>query len=216
MTTTVGQPERSQWATDDWSDPVRNPWAQEAIAQRGYDDFDTTAAYSPEDAERDILAHRSARLAGDNRAKRTPAAVLSAIADATGQNVADLDENIGLDDAMAVIDHDLADPQAALAALDRALAYPEQDHSKAAPGESDGTYKAREGNWRERHNMPRRRKSVPPSRTPEARRARTVAAAAERLGISPAEAERLTQRRPRKAHDPKPVSSVMDGLYPDR
>jgi hypothetical protein len=38
--------------------------------------------------------------------------------------------------------------------------------------DSSRAYVVREGNWRERIGLPRKRKSVPPSRTPEARRLR--------------------------------------------
>jgi hypothetical protein len=81
--------------------------------------------------------------------------------------VTELDD-VTLDDAMATIDHDLTDPRSAdgtrsSARCSKAPAV--TTTPKAQPGESTQAYKVREGNWRERHGMPRKRKSVPPSRT---------------------------------------------------
>jgi hypothetical protein len=109
--------------------------------------------------------------AGGRRSRHSEALALAAIADAMGTSVDELDVEVhGLDEAIDVIRYDLDDPKTALQALDAALE--RQRHERAAPGESDLAYRVREGNWREQHNMPRKRKSVPPSRTPEARRLR--------------------------------------------
>lgn len=192
MPTTTGMPEQSSRYGEDWRHATNNPWAQEAIAARGYSDFDAVAVTDDEGEP----AEPSPR-AGSNRSKRTVAAVRAAIADAMGIGVADLDdEGISLDGLTDIIHNDLTDPQAALDALDDALAYPTApDAPQAAKGESEGGYVVREGNWRERHNMPRHRKTTPPSRTTVGRRASHIAAKAERLGISIAEAEAMTPRR---------------------
>jgi hypothetical protein len=198
MTTTVGQPEHRTYG-DDWRHPTANPWAQEAVAARGYSDFEPAQPEPDEDGE--PVEPTRTLPAGGNRSPRTVDLVRSVIADAQGIDLADLDEDIDVPTAYDIMANDLteADARAALDALDRALADPRMREARAPRGESDGAYVAREGNWRERHNLPRRRKSVPPSRTPEARRVAHIAKKAARLGISVVEAERVTpRRRPRK------------------
>jgi hypothetical protein len=194
MPTTTGQPERSrQWGTDDWSHPVANPWSLEAVAQRGYTDWE-----EPEDAP-EAAGSADSRSDGPRRSSRSLDAARAAVADAMGVDESELDD-LGLDDLHDIITYDLAEPHSALDALDRALANPlrAEDRVVAAPGDSDRAYVVREGNWRERNGMPRKRTSVPPSRTPEARRERNIREKAKRLGISFDEAEQTTQRRQRR------------------
>lgn len=191
MTTTRGMPEPSHQYGPDWNHPVLNPWAQEAIRTRGYSDFDEPETAT--DTEPVAVAGDDPAFDTMTRRRVSADAIRGVIADAMGVDVADLDEDMTFDALTDVITHDLADPQAALDALDRTLAHPEEP--KAAPGQSDLAYVVREGNWRERTGLPRRRTSSPPSRTPEARRARHIANKAERLGISVADAERMTRRR---------------------
>jgi hypothetical protein len=111
----------------------------------------------------------------------------------------DADElaDLGIDDLTEIVSNDLTEPEAAMDAIEAAIEAGRivRVELKAGPGESDGAYVLHEGNWRERHGLSRKRKSVPPSRTPEARRARHIAARASRLGISIADAERVTRRR---------------------
>jgi hypothetical protein len=192
-------PERPQWATSNWRDPVNNPWAQEAIAQRGYDDYTGEARIAvepePEDAEHDLPRPRH----------RTMAAVRAAVADATGVDASEL-RRLTVDDLTATITHDLDDPAAVLDAIDAALDDP-SDEPKAAPGESDGAYRVREGNWRQRHNMPRKRSKVPPSHTREGRRARHIARKAAEWGVSIADAElRIPRRQSPKRKRPRALN----------
>ncbi len=70
-----------------------------------------------------------------------------------------------------------------------------QPEPPAEPEGGSRAYVVREGNWRERLGLPRNRTTVPPSRTPEARRQRNISQKAERLGISHADAERMTPAR---------------------
>lgn len=52
-----------------------------------------------------------------------------------------------------------------------------------------------EQDWRQRRGLPHKRKTVPPSKTREGRRAAHIAKRAAELGISHADAERLVPRR---------------------
>ena len=192
MTETSGQPERSPWSTGD----LRQAFVNDAIAARGYVVFAGEDEPEPEPQyfnASDDPAYEPP--AGGRRSPRSQQAAMAAIADAMGVAVTDLDD-MGIDEAMTVIDHDLADPLAAMDAVERVLADGRRDQPKAGPGESSGAYTVREGNWRERNGMPRRRNPdrVRPSRTPEARRARYIAAKAAKLGVSVAEAEAGTRR----------------------
>lgn len=187
MPMTRGMPEPSRFGLH-FADDIRRAFVEDAIRARGFviyaGEDDVPPEPEPEPPEPRV------------RVSRTSEAARSVIADAMGvgpDELADLD----IEDMTAVLDNDLSDPEAAMDALDAALDGRRRspEDAKAGPGQSDGAYKVREGNWRERIGLPRKRKTVPPSRTREGRRAAHIRAKAERLGISYADAERLTQRR---------------------
>ena len=201
MPETRGMPEPERhWAT--------NPFVLEALAMRPDDEYGLRESGilltdPPDDAEEGDVYNASeepgnVQAAGSVRSKRTRDTVRAAMADAMGVDVGDIDD-ADLNDLDDIITNDLTDPQSALAALDAALADPRgQERDKAAPGESDGRYRVRTGNWAEAHGMPRRRKSprsTSPSQQPEARRRARMQAKARRLGITAEEAEATTRRR---------------------
>jgi hypothetical protein len=113
---------------------------------------------------------------------------MTAIADAMGVAVDDLDDEVGfLVDPMDVIRHDLADPVNALHAIADAVA------RSGAP-----TWRADQGAFAEERGFTNKRREghVRPSRTPQARRARHLAKQVE-LGRYPdiETAERMTMRK---------------------
>jgi hypothetical protein len=187
-------PEPSPWATSDWNDPWQAPWTLDALRTRGYDTYgvfdepDTGYPSASEDEPEPVVRRRSAH---------SLERAMGAIADAMGVDVADLDDDIDLDTALLIIDNDLDDPQSARDALDSALE--RRRDEKARPGQSDGAYIVKEGNWRQRMTngrLPRIRKHLPPSRTPEARRRRHLQGLVDAGKYRDlATAERMTQRR---------------------
>jgi hypothetical protein len=194
-------------------------WRGNAVAEWGFLEAQATRPDLQPDAP--VLAgtgedEPSQAIPGRRRSGATAARVRLAIADAMGVDVDDVPtDGTDMDEVADVINHDLTDPQAAWAALDVALsagryerpATEEEvrqaertieriDRFVAKAGESDGAYRVREGNWREQHGVPRKRKHQPPNRSPERRRLERIRAKARRLGISVEEAEALSKRRP--------------------
>lgn len=186
MVTTVG-PERTRWQGEDWHHPIDNPFAQEAIAARGYTDWDLAPEPEPEivPAERPYpVGLTAAQVATRN----------AAVQDAMG------DEPFDAARLDAEQDHEYAErlqqraePSEARRRTEAAFAY--ADAMVAAPEASSRGYVVRDGDWRERIGLPRKRKTMPSSRTPEGRRKAHIRDKAERLGISFAEADRMTQHR---------------------
>jgi hypothetical protein len=203
MTTTSGQPEYHTYGAD-WRHPTSNPWAQEAIAARGYSDFD------PAQPEPDEAAPEPVELvAGANRSPRRTAAVTLAVLADAGMDVADIDD-LSIDGLTDTMREDLTEDEAenALAALDRALAgYRELKAPVAPHGESDGAYKVREGNWRERigqGRLPRRRTHLPPSQMPDVRRLKRLQKRVDAGEFSSIqEAQSSIQRRQMRPRKPK-------------
>jgi len=206
MTTTTGMPERSRWSTDD----LRNAFAADAVAARGYLHFADEADPEPEPDYYNASADPNYVPPGSRRSPRSQATAMAAIADAMGVDVEELD-GITLDDMDGVFSELTDHPQDAFAALDEALS--RRDFEKANPGQSDGAYKVRAGNWRERNGLPRTPKHLPPSRTPEARRRRHLQtlvdagtypdlATAERLVARKGGNKRPTAARPESPHEP--------------
>jgi hypothetical protein len=196
MTTTTGQPERTHWSTEDWSHRTRNPWAVEAIRARGRDDYGMGIVEESDEPEPDPFTHSEEleRELGDRSlSPETQAARLEAIRDSLG-------DPEWTPDVVGTPQPPQPDERA-YAAMDAPSG---RSADPEPPSEGSRAYVVREGDWRERKGLPRKRKSVPPSRTREGRRAAHIRAKAERLGISYADAERETQRRERSAPSPTP------------
>jgi hypothetical protein len=123
--------------------------------------------------------------AGGRRSPRSEAAALAAVADALGVDVTELDDvNVqGLDD---IIQNDLNDPLSTYNAI-----------AEAQARDGGSTWRAEEQAFRLLKGITGKRKSVPPSRTPEARRTRHLQTLVD-AGRYPdlATAERMTPRRP--------------------
>ena len=177
MVMTTGQPEPSQWATGD----LRDMFVRDAIAARGY------RVYAGEDdPEPEAEPSGDEARAGVSRSPRSHASAMAAIADATGQDLDELDE-LDFVTARDIIDQDLSDPAAVFDAI------AEADDRAGAP-----TYRAREAAFGADKGMSNRRRAghVRPSRTPEARRQRHLQGLVD-AGKYPdlATADAMTQRR---------------------
>lgn len=181
MTTTSGQRERSQWGT---SDP-RSWFVQDAIAARGYRVYEGEDDPEPEPEVFNASADPDHQPAGGRRSPHSDAAAMTAIADAMGMDVAELDD-ISFSDAFDFLSNETSDPQAAFDAI------ADQQARDGSP-----TWRADAEAFAASKGMTNKRSAghVRPSRTPEARRQRHIRTKAERLGVTYAEAERLTPRR---------------------
>jgi hypothetical protein len=153
MPETRGMPEPSRWRTEDWTHPTQNPWAVQAVAERGYLNF-------PGDLDEPAGAEEPYVETKPRRAGRAEGAARVAIADAMGLDIDDEElDDITLSDLPELVEN----PQEVWDALDSVLGPPRAPEApKARPGESDGVYKVRIGNWRERHGLPRLLKHPPP------------------------------------------------------
>ena len=199
MPETWGRPSpNSKWWT--------NPMALEALAQREGDEYGlrnsgvlTGQADEPESFN---ASEEDAHRAGTRRSKRSRDTVAAAIADAMGEDydLSDLDLD-NLDDVIDAITYDAAEPEAALAALDDVLRAQQPRVERAAPGESSRAYVVAEQSWREEKGLSRKRHTVPPSQTPDARRRRRLRKLVEAGRFASIEqAERMVPRRlPRSA-----------------
>lgn len=182
MPTTIA-PVRSRWADADWDHPLHNPWTAEAIRQRGGDDYGLGIIELPPEPDEDPYSHTEEveRAVRNADSPQRIAARNLAMLDAMGDQ--EFEPEPAQDEPAA--------PTPAVVALD-------------ATEPASRAYVVREGDWRERKGLPRKRKSVPPSRTPEGRRASHIAKRAAELGISFAEADRVVQRRQRRTGAPTP------------
>ena len=112
---------------------------------------------------------------------------MAAIYEATGVNV-QVDEYQEPDDLLLYAD--------LLAAHGMELADDPSEDEEPVMSNAHGAAESKRRRWAAQHGLPTNRRGIKPSNTTEARRKRHIAKKALLLGISEAEAEAMTVRRP--------------------